>query len=462
MRFRAVATVVRPGRLGAASRAVCVAAVLAGCAAAPAAAQPPPQPFITGVGTHFGQHDTNAAQTFALAAQAGIDSIRDEIGWAWVEGRRGEFAMPERFDHYVEEAVRAGLSPLLVLDYGNQLYDGGDKPRSAEAVAAFARYAAFVARHFQGKVRRYEVWNEWDNGIGGTTPGSVDDYAPLLRAVYAALKSVDPDIEVLADAVVMGQRHDDDFRKMAQLDLLRFADGISFHPYFYNRGPKKTPEAWADWMREIEASLRRANRDAAVPLYITEIGWPTNWGGNGVSLVREAAYAVRLLLVSRTMPFIKGVWWYDFRNDGQNPRSEYDNFGLLWPDLTPKPGYYALVDITNALKGAAMIERKDLHDGDDWLLRFRLPDGRELWAVWTARDDALTRLELKTTTQNPEPLELHEVGRLPVNRSWSRDLWGNWRLQVTVGEMPLLLRSSALSQADVDVVAHPEFPSERR
>ncbi len=413
--------------------------------------------FITGVDTHFGQHNNNAAEGFALARQAGIRSIRDEVSWGKIEKERGQLVMPPALNQYVDAAVQAGITPLLILDYGNSLYDDGNKPRSAEAIAAFTRYATFVAQHFRGKVRFYEVWNEWDNGGGGTIPGTVDDYVPLLKSVYAAIKRVDPNITVLSDAVVLG-----DFQKMAQLNVLRYADGISVHPYFFNHGPNKTPEAWANWMNATEASLSQANGGAAVPLYVTEIGWPTHWGTDGVSLVRSAAYAARLLLLARTMPFLKGLWWYDFINDGQDPHSTYNNYGLVWNDLTPKPGFYLVGDVTHSLANAALFERKKLADDDDWLLRFRLPNDREIWALWTAKRDAFARFKL-TATGNPAKLEAHEAGGRSFEPEWIPDTGGQgkWRLSLTAGETPLLIEG-ALAGIAVDKVEHPEYPAELR
>ena len=189
--------------------AACLAFVLACAWALPAAAQQ----LITGVGTRFGPDASDVTAALPLASQAGIRSIRDEVYWSGIERERGQLAMPGREDDYVNEARRAGIEPLLILDYGYKLYDGGDKPRTEEAIAAFTRYAEFVAKHFRGKVRRYEVWNEWSNGIGGTKPGAADDYARLLKSVYPALKGFDPDLDVLADGVVMGLGRGSDFQK---------------------------------------------------------------------------------------------------------------------------------------------------------------------------------------------------------------------------------------------------------
>ena len=213
-------------------------------------------------------------------------------------------------------------------------------------------------------------------------------------------------------------------------------------------------------MQETEASLRRYNDGAAVPLYVAEIGWPTYSGRHGVTLDRSAAYAARLLLLARTMPYVKGLCWYDFRNDGRNPAEVKQNFGLLRVDLTPKPACYAVADVTAALTDVALIERRAT-TAADWLLRFRVANGNELWAMWTEKEGALARFNLATPSEKPAAIKVHEVGRHSVDRSWVPDRRGGWRLDLTVSDMPLLLRGD-LAGVSVVGVEHPKFPSDLR
>lgn len=418
-------------------------------AASPAAAQESHQPLILGVCTHFGQGVPDPDANFALIAQAGIGAIRDEVYWSALERRQDQLAMPPAYDAYVDAAVAHGIAPLLILDYGNALYDHGGEPRSDAAIAAFTRYAVFVARHFQAKVRDYEVWNEWDNSGGNT-----DDYARLLKSVYPALKAVDPGITVLADAVVLGRGRDSDFQKMHELGLLHLADGISIHPY------TGTPEQSALTLKKVESALRRANKGRIVPLYATEIGWPTY--SQGVSLSRAAAYAARFVLLAHTMPFLRGMWWYDFRNDGQSPNTAYPNYGLVWPDLSPKPAYYAVGDVAAALSGADFVARVSTGSDDDWLLQFRSANGREIWALWSDEAGVLVRLRL-TTMRPSGAVETREVGHRPVKRQWITDSTRNGasHLDITAGETPVLVTGN-FAQVTVDPVEHLAFPDDRR
>lgn len=65
-----------------------------------------------------------------LLKRAGFTSVRDDIYWSNVEPAPGHLHVPEASVNMVDAMVESGLSPLLVLAYGNKAYDHADKPRS--------------------------------------------------------------------------------------------------------------------------------------------------------------------------------------------------------------------------------------------------------------------------------------------------------------------------------------------
>jgi beta-glucosidase/6-phospho-beta-glucosidase/beta-galactosidase len=152
--------------------------------------------FKVGTTTHFAQAKGDLPHNIEMMQHAGIRWIRDEAYWSQIETEKGRLEMPEMYDRYVRGVAEAGLSPLMLLTYGNRFYDGGGKPISDEARAGFIRHAQFVAEHFKGLIPAYQVWNEWDIGIGtaGRVPGTPPDYVKLLSEVYPALKEIDPDV----------------------------------------------------------------------------------------------------------------------------------------------------------------------------------------------------------------------------------------------------------------------------
>jgi polysaccharide biosynthesis protein PslG len=289
----------------------------------------------------------------------------------------------------VDDAVAHNRSPILILDFGNQFYDNGDAPKSQATIDAYARYVTFVVNYFRGRVSQFEVWNEWNGGMGSLSgkPQTGDTYVPLLKAAYKAIKAANPNATVIGGVVSWtDQSWVDAFAKAGGMDYI---DAFSVHPYVLNpyaikpnylipKSPQEvhisqsvantgqtsanapaaaafvpirgTPESAMQNVDIFKGKIDSLAHGKSIPLYITEMGWPTSATKNGVPEAQVAAYMQRFLLMARARPWIAGVWWYDLLNDGGNANSDLDNFGLLKNPSSPKQAYQALVSIMDVLQ----------------------------------------------------------------------------------------------------------------
>ena len=109
-----------------------------------------------------------------MIAAAGFKFIRMDFGWAGIERKKGLYewaAYDELLKHLDERGIRA----MFILDYSNPLYEQTvastnplthlpnttiASPQQPESVAAFARWAAAAAKHYQGRHIIWEIWNE--------------------------------------------------------------------------------------------------------------------------------------------------------------------------------------------------------------------------------------------------------------------------------------------------------------
>jgi hypothetical protein len=414
--------------------------------------------FLIGVCTHFSQGKGAVEMNLKNISRAGINAIRDEVPWGTLEREKGKLEIPERFDAYVRQAAAKGLNVLLILDYANRFYDDGDRPRSPEAIEGFCRYAEFVVRHFGRDVRLYEIWNEWDIGIGlparHNKGGSPEDYARLLRAVYPRIKAIDPNVTVIAGACTSGAVKNGWLEGIVQLNALEYSDAISIHSYNYSeRFPQRSPEACSAWMTSVQQMLRLYNDGADVPFYVTEMGWPTHVGRAGTEPELAASYLARLYLLARTSEAFKGLWWYDFQDDGWNPEYNEDNFGLVRPDLTPKPAYYVLTDISQLVAGGRYVGRVATDDDHLQILRFTR-EGRDYWTVWS--DDDQERQVVLETPSADRFFMIRPLGAAPYLSEWGYRDWTAGgtafapnRLSFVVGHRPFMISGDL---ADVCVV----------
>ena len=96
-------------------------------------------------------------QADAIAA-AGIRWVRVDLAWSAAETAPGRFDFG-LWDRILDAFEPRGIRVLFILDYGNEIYEGGFPPATDEGRAAFASFAGAAARHFRGRAA-WEIWNE--------------------------------------------------------------------------------------------------------------------------------------------------------------------------------------------------------------------------------------------------------------------------------------------------------------
>ena len=400
--------------------------------------------FVFGIGTH-GAPDRG----LALIQAAGIPGLRDDIHWSEVEREKGVLIMPERYERYVDESLRRGIQPVLILCYGNKLHDNGGYPVSGEAAEAYTRFAEFVVAHFAGRVRQYEIWNEWNIAIGlppGTPRGRPEPYVALLRKVYPRLKAVDPHVVVVGGALSGNAVEKGWLEDACRAGLLDSLDAFSFHPYCFRQGGvARLPEnGFVKQIRDSQAVTRRYQK-REIPIYITEVGWPDHHGPDGSTPEDSARFLARTYLLARTMPFIRGLWWYDFCDDGVDPNEREHHFGIVTRDLTPKPAYGVMNEICRIF-GQAHFAGEIESDPALHLLKFRLDSGATLAALWSS-DDAGRQVTLETVAATAPPAaRLRQIGGPETARAWARE-GPQWRLNVTVTGTPCVLETGLAPDA---------------
>jgi hypothetical protein len=387
-----------------------------------------PAPFQFGVSVHVGQNRNSLKDTTAALTNAGL-AFRDEVLWSHVETRDGMKALPPSFndlDQLVSDAVRRHKPPIVILDYGNSLYDGGEMITSPEGIAAFCRYATFVVKHFQGRVEQFEVWNEWNIGMGThpLKPRSAESYVKLLQATYTAIKSANPAATVIGGVVNgVDQKWVDAFGRAGGFSYL---DAFSVHPYefWYGKAPAAptnvraaarnavraangwfgsvvqsangqssfrplagTPEAAFAKIDTLKAKIDQLAPGKNLRVFVTEIGWPTNEGAFGIPEGAAAAYLQRFFLLGRSRPWVAGIWWYDLFDDGDDALNKENRYGLLRHKGDAKPAYQALLALRDELESPGAFSSSIGADGTV-VVNGTLSNGKSVKAVWLASNDA--------------------------------------------------------------------------
>jgi hypothetical protein len=333
---------------------------------------PAPRPVANspfGVMTHFAKGWP--LDILPLVAKAGISRIRDEQPWRQVERRRGDFEFPTRLTEYMDAAAAQKLDPLVVLAFANPNHDGGKTPFTAEGRAAYAAYAAAVARRYGSGVRALEVWNEY-NGTFCDGPCRSDRpsmYGAMLKDTYAALKKQNPSLTVVGGAAVPIPL--DWFHHLFDGGALQSMDAIAIHPY------RKHPEGVDEQIEKLRALAPGA---AAKPIWATEYGDLADMRKSRDDVARYLVRMSTLLLAAR----VERMYWYLLRD-----YTEFTGLGLVRDErdplgrYAPNPAYVAYAVLIDKLAGARFVGREAAGE-DAWVLRFDA-GGRTILVGWAAR-----------------------------------------------------------------------------
>jgi hypothetical protein len=268
------------------------------------------------------------------------------------------------------------INALFILDYGNPLYQK-ESPNTDTSRAAFARFAAASVTHFAHRGVVWEMWNEPNGGFWKPKP-NVDDYAKLALATAQAIHSTQPN-EIFIGPATSGV--DLTFCEGCfKAGCLADWSAVSVHPY-----RQGAPESAVDDYQKLgEKITLYAPSGKTIPIVSGEWGWSTAWKKMTPEI--QADYLARQWLINQ-MQHIPISIYYDWHDDGTNPKDAEHHFGIVDWAYQPKPAYQAAKTFTAKLHGFTFTHRLATDRPEDYLLLF------------TREDDA--RLVLWTTSEQP-------------------------------------------------------------
>ncbi|MFR6032684.1 MAG: hypothetical protein ACLUKN_05595 [Bacilli bacterium] len=118
---------------------------------------------------------------------------------------------------------------------------------------------------------------------------------------------------------------------------MKNCDVATLHTYNYGEQRTfNTAEAWYARMQNIENMLKKYNDGQLKPLIITEMGYPNQTSNAGSTYERTAIQAAKIYLLARTLPWLKGIYWYDFQDDGWDSDYNENNFGIIKADFATR------------------------------------------------------------------------------------------------------------------------------
>lgn len=333
-------------------------------------------PYGLGVNIHF----TDPAEgEMELLAAAGFRWVRMDFSWAGTERERGVYDF-SAYDRLSAHLTEHGMKALFILDYGNKLYESDSSVRTEQGREAFARWAAAAVKHFDGRGYLWEIWNEPNISFWKPEP-NVDDYAALANSAAKAIHDAVPSAAVIGPATSgIDQRFISGCFERGTLDGWA---AVSVHPY-----RQTSPEGASSEYRDLRQLIRKyAPAGREIPILSGEWGYSAAWNGynedlQGVMLARQF-----LTNLSNGIPL---SIWYDWKDDGTDPKEPEHHFGTVGhpetkdgkPYFRLKPAYLAARTLTNTLKGYHFSKRLAFGSAEDHVLLFE-NGSKQIVACWT-------------------------------------------------------------------------------
>jgi hypothetical protein len=324
--------------------------------------KPTPDPAPTKRVQHFGFNDqaanwgvASAEDDAALTARAGADVARITFDWRWAEPYedKWDFAPYDR----IYKAMKAkGVRPVwTVLFAPHWAWDPAIECDQWKRDCTFPPHPSHdedFRDMLKVLVKRYpdsagiEIWNEPNLYWFWRPAPNPQRYAELLKQAYTTIKSVDPDMPVISagllNLVTTGGRD------IAMRDFLKgiyaagageSMDAIGVHLY-----PLLDP--FRDWIAKGLKDARDVRNwwgtDKDKPIWVTEWGVSTT-ETNAAYLTTERQQADQLVEGHRrlaAMDDVDAIMVHTLVEPDRDGRER--GFGLVRPDLTPKPAYCAL------------------------------------------------------------------------------------------------------------------------
>ena len=315
----------------------------------------------------YGNKDQEAV---LKTAQMGARWARQPISWAWIEPVNStpeDYHWPGGFDDWLARLSAKRIQIILNLA-GNPswaaTYSAGRIDRTD--IGELAEFMAAAVAHYGAppyNVKYWEFYNEPDNGseyyaehgwgYWGNEPGA---YAEMLAAVYPAMKTVDPEAQI-----VFGGLAYDWWESEGGHFVEEFLDGVLLNgggDYFdvmnFHYFPIFRPN-WEEYGTGIigKATYIRdklASYGVQKPLICTETSmWSDEAHGGSDEL--QSRYVPQVFARSMATD-LKTTIWLMLIDGGGVGTWEY---GLLNPDLSPKPAYFAYKTLAQQLAPAGYV-----------------------------------------------------------------------------------------------------------
>ncbi len=377
-------------------------------------------------GDPAGIHDA-----IAKAGSLGFKRIRLVLHWDDVTNSAdGTNYSLANFAAQLQEVVQAGLEPNIVFTTtkskgDDSLFANGINPWP-QTDAQIVKYAAdyvYVVQNLQsylGNQYKFSIGFEPNGALAPNDTAGAKTYAKLFVAVGEAINASNLPLGYLqGPSVTLFQGRErtmtaTDFNNIFNKAQIKLANGAlaiaanytdedALDGYNPSNSIKDSAEGTPE--ENIQNVLNVMKQSGGKPMVMTEVGWTTYNGVNGVTEQRQAIMTIRSILTylslqePSTRATLKTITIYELRDRlGQFPPNadspEQLEFGLYNQDWSPKLAATVLANFQSQFAGYSVGANTLVHpdrNAKHWEVQLYNPsNSQSIYARWTSDDNELT------------------------------------------------------------------------
>lgn len=291
-------------------------------------------------------------RTYDALAKLGVKWARVQTGWCRCETVKGQYDFTW-LDEVVDALIGIGVQPWFNVGYGNKLYTpeapettavGWVPENSDEARQGWGAFVRALARHYKGRVRHFEIWNE-PNVMPFWRPGkpTPEAYVAFIRRTSEVLRQELPGCVVIGGG--FGGFPTDFLKASLEQGLAQHVDRIAYHPYALipEKNYRQNVEAWRTMLAQAKLGTDLWQGECGCPSTATSTGALSQYKWDES---RQARWLLRRVINDLRLE-LEHISWYHtcdqagYRLVGYPEGKSGAYFGLLrMDDYSPKPSYY--------------------------------------------------------------------------------------------------------------------------
>jgi polysaccharide biosynthesis protein PslG len=394
--------------------------------------------------TYFDDTDKMLA-ILEMAESAGVKWTREVFAMDWIMPAADTYDedVLSSYDNMIDLARDHGIWVYGTIDYENSwLTENYYAPYEEPHFSAYGEFVAHIVDRYKNDISIWEIGNEPEAADFWKPEPNPLNYTELLKEGYTKAKEADPECTIIGFSGVSSAW--DFLSEVIGYGGLEYMDILGLHPYCYLDATYKSIFEISDEFLIIDSiKAAMAEEKKELPIWVTEIGYPTNPGEYGVSEKRQADILVRTY-ISLLAAGIGQVSWYTIPDSGIDPENDENHMGLADSGLVPKDAYRAYSVMTEFLSPRRHIREIDAGDKIKAFL-FTDPFFKSVLVAWAYDETILSG------TGDPE--SGYELLSLKIDGSIDRinDLYGNIidepeddliRLKVNLSSSPVYIVGS--------------------